>query len=449
MNKKIQQKGKNTSKKITFKPTGVNLTSQAGLIPASKFLESNNLSRIIKNKTLVERANNATYQFCDMVEYCILGVIGGARHLSGISDIWKDSALCEMLSWHTTPDDTAVSRLFKSLSLKDIVDMENVVHSLRKEIWKKHFLRNRDSSIPIIIDVDSTVKTSYGNQEGSEKGFNSSKKGAKSFHQQIAFCAETKEILQSWYRCGSAYTSNGIVDFMQQLTANLPKNEKFYFRADSGYFSESLLVFLEDNNYDFLIKVKIKNLTTLLEKQEWSKIEKKNGWEEATFSYKCSTWDKERTFKAVRLEILEENPDEILLEVKRYEYFCYVVSELNLSSWDTHKKYGQRATCETWIEEGKNQVALGSIKSNSFIASSIFYQITVLAYNTFRYIGLVSGNKKIIQWEPKTIRTYLIRTAGKLITGSRQLKLITPSNHFFQSEWDDWIKTGNIVQLAS
>ncbi len=48
--------------------------------------------------------------------------------------MWKDSALCEMLSWHTTPDNTAISRLFKSLSLKDVVDMENVVHSLRKEI---------------------------------------------------------------------------------------------------------------------------------------------------------------------------------------------------------------------------------------------------------------------------------------------------------------------------
>ena len=130
--------------------------------------------------------------------------------------------------------------------------------------------------------MDSTVKTSYGNQEGSEKGFNSSKKGAKSFHPQIAFCAETKEILQSWYRCGSAYTSNGVVDFMQQLTVNLPENERFYFRANSGYFLEKLLLFLEDNNYDFLIKVKMKNLTTLLEKQEWNKIENKTDWEETT-----------------------------------------------------------------------------------------------------------------------------------------------------------------------
>ncbi len=61
---------------------GVNLTYQAGLIPASNFLKNNNLSTIITNETLVEHANNATYQFCDMIEYCILGVIGGASILS-------------------------------------------------------------------------------------------------------------------------------------------------------------------------------------------------------------------------------------------------------------------------------------------------------------------------------------------------------------------------------
>ena len=160
------------------------------------------------------------------------------------------------------------------------------------------FLPNRNSTEPIIIDVDSTVKTSYGNQEGSEKGFNPSKKGASSFHPQLAFCAETKEILQAWYRCGSAYTSNGIVDFMAQLTAQLPSSEKFYFRADSGYFAENLLSFPEDNNYEYLIKVKVKNLTAMLENQDWVDIENKDGRQETTFEYGCKNWETKRTFKA-------------------------------------------------------------------------------------------------------------------------------------------------------
>jgi len=448
MKNKISSKGKKASKKVTFEATGINLTSQAGLVSTSKFLEKIKMTKMVEDCTAVLRGNNASYQFHDIVEYCVLGIIGGGRSLDGVGEIWKDYALRQMLSWVSVPDRTTISRLLKSLTFEELIGMENLVHTMRRKIWDEYFLPNRNTTDPIILDIDSTVKTSYGNQEGSEKGFNSSKKGASSFHPQLAFCAETKEILQAWYRCGSAYTSNGIVDFMAQLTVQLPVAEKFYFRADSGYFSDDLLSFLEDNDYGYLIKVKLKNLTSMLENQDWSDIENQEGWQETTFEYGCKTWDTKRTFKAVRVEIPEENPDEILLSIKRYSYFCYVTTDLHLTPWEVHKKYGERATCETWIEECKNQVALANMKMNSFEGSSILFQCSVIAYNTFRYMGLVSGNKKLQQWEPATIRTYLIRTAGKLLTGSRQFTLITPINHFHQNEWNDWIKTGGLMKAG-
>ena len=448
MSKKIASKRKKTSKTVKLFETDSNLTSQAGLVSVSKFLDKNQLTSIIKNCTSVARGNNASYQFHDIIEYCILGIVGGGRSLEGIGEIWKDNVLRKVLDWTTVPNRTTISRLLESLTFKEIIGLENTVHSMRKKVWEKHFLPNRDSSKSIIIDVDSTVKTSYGNQEGAEKGFNPNKKGASSFHPQLAFCAETKEILQAWYRCGSAYTSNGIVDFMKQLTAQLPKTENFYFRADSGYFSGELLSFLEENNYEYLIKVKMKNLTTILEAQDWKDIKNKPGWQETTFEYKCNNWNSKRIFKAIRVEIPEENPEDLLFEIKRYSYSCYVTTDCHLTSLAVHEKYKKRATCETWIEEGKNQVALANIKMDSFEGSSILFQCSVLAYNAFRYMGLVSRSEQLQKWEPATIRTYLIRTAGKLLTGGRTFKLATPINHFHQKEWDAWNKTGGLLKTG-
>lgn len=134
--------------------------------------------------------------------------------------------------------------------------------------------------------------------------------------------------------------------------------------------------------------------------------------------------------------------------MKKYSYFCYVTTDLELTPWEVHKKYGERATCETWIEEGKNQVALANIKMDDFEGASILFQCSVIAYNTFRYMGMASGNKKLQQWEPATIRTYLIRTAGKLLTGNRQFKIITPINHFHQNEWNDWVETGGLMKTG-
>lgn len=45
-----------------------------------------------------------------------------------------------------------------------------------------------------------------------------------------------------------------------------------------------------------------------------------------------------------------------LLATAEYDSFCYVTTEA-LTPWQTHKKYGGRATCETWIGEAKGQIA--------------------------------------------------------------------------------------------
>ena len=83
-----------------------------------------------------------------------------------------------------------------------------------------------------------TVKSVCGNQEGEAIGFNTTKKGAKSYHPLLVFASEMKLLYHTWFRTGSAYTANGIVDFLKEVKVSLPKNiVKVFFRADSGFFS--------------------------------------------------------------------------------------------------------------------------------------------------------------------------------------------------------------------
>ena len=150
------------------------------------------------------------------------------------------------------------------------------------------------------MGVKFTVTTSYGHQEGAAKGYNPHKKGANSFHPLLAFATATREILQGWFRTGSAYTSNGIVAFLQQLLAQLPQGRKIVFRADSGFFSGALFDYLESEKCDYLIKVKLKNLKALLSAQCWKPVEGHPDWEACSFEYQGADWSRKRTFKAVR-----------------------------------------------------------------------------------------------------------------------------------------------------
>jgi len=138
----------------------------------------------------------------------------------------------------------------------------------------------------ITLDADSTVKSVCGNQEGAAKGFNSTKKGAKSYPPLLVFVSEMKLLYHTWFRTGSAYTANGIVDFLKEVEANLPKNiTNVFFRADSGFFSGKLFDLLESYGWDYLVKVKLKNLAVLLKKQEWEVIDKQKDIAICEFAY--------------------------------------------------------------------------------------------------------------------------------------------------------------------
>lgn len=82
-----------------------------------------------------------------------------------------------------------------------------------------------------------------------------------------------KRDYHSWFRAGSTYTVNGIIDFLKEVKSSLPETiKKVFFRADSGYFSGELFNLLESYGLDYLVKVKLKNLEKLLQSKTWEPI---------------------------------------------------------------------------------------------------------------------------------------------------------------------------------
>ncbi|MCF6254918.1 MAG: IS1380 family transposase [Gammaproteobacteria bacterium] len=438
------RKARQKSAKVHFQKTGKNMTSKAGLIPVIKFLDKLGFNQLFQKTVNHERKDNAFYRLEEGVFLILTGLIGGAFSISKCALLWSGCRVLQKAAgWLRIPDETTLGRLFKEVGARHISEMETLIHVLRKTVWQKA-LREGNSNVAALqtlwIDVDSSVKTVYGKQEGVAKGYNPHKKGAYSYHPQLAFCTHTKEILQGWLRMGSAYTSNGVVEFMKQLLAQLPASQRIIFRGDSGYFVGALLDYLDALGHGYLIKVKLKNLATLLARQQWTAIDGKPGWEQCRFWHCAKGWNASRLFVAVRQEKDREySPQHTLLDVKSYDYFCYVTTE-NKTEWETHKCYGQRATSETWIEEAKSQLGLAHIKTNDFFANAVLFQSAILAYNTLRWMALTSNNAQLKKWEPESIRVYFICVAGKLLTGGNQIRIVLPEKHLHATPWDDWLQ---------
>ena len=434
--------------KVHLPATATGLTSQAGLIPVVKFLDRIGFDDLVRQTVPHTRGENASYQLADMMLFTLVGMIGGATSIAKLCAVWSDGVLAKLAGWLRLPVETTVSRVFKEVEEWQISQLETLNHRLRGRIWRKA-RRAGVSRVGLLpaqwVDIDSTVDSVCGRQEGAAKGYNPKKKGALSYHPQLAFWTDSKEIIQAWFRTGSAYTSNGVVDFVKQLLAHLPSRMRLIIRADSGYFVGILLDLLDRLGHGYLIKVKLKNLNRLLAQQHWSAISGQPGWEQCRFTHRCGGWSVSRTFVGVRQALVQaDSPQRQLFEITEYDSFCYVTTE-TLTPWQAHKKYGERATCETWIEEAKGQMGMGRLRTARFLANAALFHCAVLAYNTLRWMALLSGNATLRQWEPETLRTYMIRMAGKLLTGNRQLTLKTPANQLYPQAWADWAAVGTVT----
>lgn len=348
----------------------------------------------------------------------------------------NDKVLQSISGWKAVPVATTLSRIIKLATPADIIGIEGLVHYFRGRVWKRavrsgHKLRS--ALVEMWVDVDSTVEGVCGNQEGAEKGYNPKKKGQKSYHPLMAFVSESKEVLHSWFRCGSAYSSNGVVEFMKECLVHIRKGVKVIFRGDSAFFTGDLLDYLESKGAGYLIKVKLKRLRALLERQVWTAVSGFSGWEQAEFQHRCMRWGVSRRFVAVRKLIRIERG---LIDIPVYDYFCYVTTE-SLAPMEAHRKYGERATCETWIEECKSQMKAGNIRTSEFMANAVLFQSAVIAYNILKWMALLTGGM-VRRWEVKSIRFWLIRIAGKLVGGGRQLTLKLPERFLHQKEWLEW-----------
>ncbi len=95
------------------------------------------------------------------------------------------------------------------------------------------------------LDLDSTVISRYGQQEGARRGYNPHKPGRNSHHPLLAFVADCKMVANFWLRSGDAHTANNFEGFLQDTLNNLAGKTIGLLRADSGFCQTSILEYLE------------------------------------------------------------------------------------------------------------------------------------------------------------------------------------------------------------
>ena len=273
--------------------TSKRLTMFSGLVPVFRFFDKINLVDQFRDHFPTEMTNATKFLNSQLMLSVILASMCGVAHLSKIAVFTADVLVQALLGLSQRINKDVISTRFKVLGQKGARLLEEVNgQRLRGQLEKLDLKK-------ITLDADSTIKTVFGHQGGAAVGYNPYKKGAKSYHPLLLFLSESKCVVNTWFRTGSAYTSNGIVEFLKQSSAYLAEADHVFFRADSGFFLGPLFDWLELRGWDYLVKVKLKGLKELLTAQTWKSVDGLPGFWICEFSHQCNQWEKPRQFKAV------------------------------------------------------------------------------------------------------------------------------------------------------
>ena len=422
---------KNQSKVVKVSFTGRNITKYSGLNSVAKYMNRQNIIRDISSTFPTRWYNSRKFGINQVILTVILASMSGINRIKRISAFSGDGLVRTLLRLEKEINENAISTILKSLGEKGARKLQMLLLKRNAEWVKSSGLTK------ITLDADSTVKSVSGNQEGAAKGFNMKKKGAKSYHPLLVFVSEMKLLYHTWFRTGSAYTSNGIVDFLREVKESLPKTiKKVFFRADSGFFSGELFDLLETYGWDYLVKVKLKNLENLLKSQTWTPVKGRKDIAICEFTYKAKSWSKSRKLKAVR-SVKEYCRVEYLGKVEIvpvYQYACYV-SSYDLDAFKLHELYKQRSVSETWIEQVKNHAMAGSTLTNNFWANDILWQLSVLAYNIS--VMMRQKKSKYKRQEHRTFIDWFIAVPGKIVTSGHQIEIKMYEHHFYKADWKE------------
>ena len=421
------------SPKIKTSFDGKSITSYAGLVPLMAFLKSLNVSEELNHLFPTIFRSATKFSSVQVFMGLILASLSGINRLTQIAHFSHDPLVSTLLGLIKGFNKDVIGKRLKDLGQKGAVCFHE--YFLKKTT---QFLAESEIK-EITLDADSTVQTVYGNQEGAEKGFNSAKKGAKSYHPLLVFCSDIKLLVNTWFRTGNAYTANGILAFVNQTEKELPAQiTKVFFRADSGFFGGALFDLLEEKKWDYLIKAKMNQvIQKAIDSAIWCPLDDKKEVWISEFFYKAKIWEKARKLKVIRTVKMWVEVDMLgkkeLIPIFQHAVYC---SNLDETAEKLHEKYKQRSTSENWIEETKNQLFAGKTFTDNFHANDILWMISAFSYNISVMLRF-SGEKKHWKEEHKTFRNWFIKVPALLVSGGNQLKLRLYSHYLFRRKWED------------
>lgn len=364
--------------------------------------------------------SNRGYSTVDLIEGFLVSIILGAKRLSHSGTLRHDKVIGRIFSWQKgMASQSTFSRFFRKF---DQERNDEVFPSINR-FWFSQIKLDK-----LTIDMDSTVISRYGSQEGVEQGYNPRKHGRGSHHPLMAFVAETKMVANAWMRTGNSAASTDFEGFFDELLEIIPVKRIGLLRADSGFYGQNILEKLEENQLQYIVATKMNKglVNKIFYIKNWFPLKEEGYWV-SSFSYCANGWDHERRIIVVRKDS-DQYPQTggklLFPEIEEFEKYKYAafVTNVNFSAELVWHLYNQRADCENRIRELKHDYGIEGFCMEDFYSTEAAFRLAMVGYNLMSLFRLQVMNHKHLPYL-STMRFQCIAIGSYLVKSGRKTTL--------------------------
>ena len=390
------------------------VTTLGGLNELGRFLLKLKLEKRLAARFRDAKSRWSSWQLDRVIGILLDAYFAGIERLYHFEDLETEPLLCARHGVGRLPDLNTLYRDLRRFEdqelLSNLLDLlrEIVVEALRKQLL-------------VTLDIDSTVETLYGRQEGAEIGPNPHKPGRASYHPLIARDRVSDLIVHHVLRPGSAGTATDIVSFLHK-TLDIVKEERpdrtILARLDSGFEIDEVMRLLERRGVGYVTKMRgTYSVTSALfgvGPKAWRRVifDGDGEIEVAEFSIQREKWSQPRRMIVLRKRDLD-NLQGHLFDRERWSY-SFFVTDRDWEPEDVARFYDKRADVERTICEAKNDLSIDHVPTSSFGANTADLAIKVLARNLL-VLYRDRGLRLKTRFRIATLRRRFIAIAGRLV----------------------------------
>jgi hypothetical protein len=262
----------------------------------------------------------------------------------------------------------------------------------------------------VILDMDSSVSPTHGEQENSVWNGHYD---CTCYHPLFVF-NQFGDLERCALRPGNVHSADGWKGVLDPVVARYRgKVARIYFRADAGFANPDVYEYLEAEGIKYAIRLPanrvLQDRIGYLLKRPVGRPPNHVRRYYANFHYRAASWSKPRRVVAK----IEWHPGEL------YPRVGFIVTTMARRAENVAAFYNKRGTCEQWIKEGKGAIKWTRLSCRSFAANAVRLQLHALAYNLGNFMRTLATPEPISDWSMTTLREKLIKIGAKVVGHAR------------------------------